>query len=623
MKPDDQRGRTDRTAEDLAQLTKAELSRIARKHHIHGRSRMTKEELVASLARDDPSAPEPTATTESIIEIPDLHPIDQSRVTDDAASDHDATARVAREPDIEIPVPMASSSAADTGAISVPPDDTPKDTGVSDPGPHERPTTPSARPPWSGLDRRPVGRARSDASTIGSLYRLDDVPTPAIGKVVFGLIVTYIVMNRLIADRFVLPLGTSIRLYEVVLVLVGFFWVLWMITEPHPMPYGMPGVTGLILVVVVGLAPFVHALSLNAYEANGAERGLFRMVVFVTLFLACYHIALRLKQAMTLLAIVIASTVGQAAFALYEFVTQQPVKLLDDLATSIGLIPDPLSVRLELDGVFHRTSGLYRAVTTAPHPIVLSSVIAVGVLLCGVWLLYTNRLRGRIWLGIAASLLLIGLPLANSRTGYVILVALAIPVAFLVIEKLPSLILWSIPLILAGAIAFAVSPETPRLLLNSFTDPGDDPNTVVRIERFQRLPELIDERPYLGAGYLTFDPQIQFFDNAYNLALVELGIIGLASVLMFFFSCLVRCWVGTIHASRREAMLPIAGVIGVLALLAGGATFDAWTFDQFFPTCLILIGLGLGRSAVILRRDNAEPVFARSVRAPDLEPARS
>jgi len=160
----------------------------------------------------------------------------------------------------------------------------------------------------------------------------------------------------------------------------------------------------------------------------------------------------------------------------------------------------------------------------------------------------------------------------------------------------------------AMAVAFAISPETPRLLLNSVTNPGEDQNTTVRLERFSRLPELMEDHPFIGAGYLTHDPEIQIFDNAYNKALVEFGVIGFAMLILFFLSALATTWRATSKAQHFEIVLPAVGVVAVLSLFAAGATFDAWTFDQFFPSAMILLGVGLGRSAVILHRDrSSEP----------------
>jgi len=231
-----------------------------------------------------------------------------------------------------------------------------------------------------------------------------------------------IVLIGLIPDRFVIPVGRSIRLYEVVLVLLAIAWVIWMIKAPHPFPSGLVGLFGLLLFAVVGLAPFIHAFTVSVYQANGAERGLFRLFIFSAMFLASFHLAFNTREGLRIVAWMIAATTFQAIFAIWEFVTQTPIAILDGLALSIGLIPDPKSVRGGFEGdVFQRLSGEIRAVATAPHPIVLSAVIALGVLVVGTWLLYTKRSRTQTWLMIAGGILILSLPVTNSRTAFVMI----------------------------------------------------------------------------------------------------------------------------------------------------------------------------------------------------------
>lgn len=431
----------------------------------------------------------------------------------------------------------------------------------------------------------------------------EGVPLDLIGRSVSVLVIMYVMMNRLISDRFVLPVGISIRLYEVVLVAAAVAWALWMLREPHPFPLGLPGLFGMLAFVLIGLAPFIHATTLSDFQANAAERGLFRLFILATLFIASFHLAFRVREGMRLLGWLVAATAMQAAFGIYEYVTAKPVVFLDAVATSIGLIPDPKSVRGEYEAVFQRLTGEIRAVATAPHPIVLSAVIAVGVLVVVTWLIYAGRRRTAGWVAVAGAIIALALPVTNSRTAFVILMAAAIPFIILHVEQLPKLLLWALPFLLVLGVAFAISPRTPRLLLNSITNPGEDQNTTVRIERFSRVPELVSERPVLGAGYLTHDTNIQLFDNAYNKAIIEFGIVGFAVVISFFLSALAWCWRATTRAGPREVVLPAVGVVAAISLFAAAATFDAWTFDQFFPTCLLLLGLGLGRSSVILHRE--------------------
>jgi O-antigen ligase len=454
----------------------------------------------------------------------------------------------------------------------------------------------------------------------GTWDALDDVPLDLLGRTVFVLIVVYLIMNRLIPDRFVLPLGISIRPYEIVLVLLGLAWVTWLVVEPKPFPVGLVGLLGAAVFAVIGVAPFLHALNVDRYQANGADRGIFRMFIFAALLLASFHIAFRVAAGMRLLGWVVAATVLQGAVALFEFVTARSVPLLEGLAPAVGLVLDPRGLRGAREVAYQRLTGDFRAVATAPHPIVLSAVIALAIMVVAMWLLHSDERRQQVWLAISAGILMLALPVANSRTGFVILGVAAVPLVVLGLTRASRIVFWSIPMMAALMASVVVSPSTPRLLLNSITNWGQDQNTTVRLARFSRIPELLDDRPFLGAGYLTHDPSIQIFDNAYNLWLIELGIIGLAVFLAFLVAAIVTCWRAARMATHAERMLPIAGVIGVLCLLIGGATFDAWTFDQFLPTALILVGLGLGRSAIILHRARAEDGAARPRARPDIRP---
>lgn len=424
--------------------------------------------------------------------------------------------------------------------------------------------------------------------------------------VVFWIIVVYLILNRLIADVYVLPVGMSIRPYELVLVLLLLAWVVWMVYQPTPLPSGSLGLVGLLMFAAMGAAPFLNGLDVTPFQANGAERGLFRLVVFTGLFLASYHIGFRLSRARALVGWVLGATAAQAALALYEFVTAKPVEALTSLALSLGLEFDAKGLRPEQLDIDRRVTGEIRAATTAPHPIVLSAIVAVGLLVAACWILYSHRGRARRGAVAALVLTTLALPLANSRTAFFILGISALPLLLLLVRSWPRLIPLTLGGLVAAAASFAVSPGTPRLILNSFTNPSQDENTQVRVERFALLPEMIERRPVLGAGYLSHDPAIQIFDNAYNLALVELGIVGLALVVLFFLTALNWCRKAFQRCTDpAEALVPLVGVIAGLALLAGGMTFDAWTFDQFLPTCLILLGVGSGRAVVILRRPDS------------------
>ena len=457
----------------------------------------------------------------------------------------------------------------------------------------------------TALADRPLVAATPESRSLG-----------VFGRVLFGLVIAYLILNRAIPDVYVLPIGVSLHVDEVLLAIALPTFVLTWVTEPRALPYGAVGFLGLAMIVALTWAPFIAGPTMTQFQANGAERGLFRMFLFVGLFLAGHHIAQNLDAGRRMLAWVVSITAVQALLAVWEFLIQEPLGFFASFAQGIGLQVDPRGIRGETIDIETRLTGELHAVTTAPISIVLSAVIAMATIIAIFWLIRSHDWRQRRWLGIALISLVLGLPAANSRTGFVIVAALAIPVVLMNLKHMPRLI----PLTLMGMVmlgaSFAVSPRTPRLLLNSLLEPGNDPNTTVRIERLSLVPELLGERPLLGAGFQTHDVSIQLFDNSYNLGLIEFGIVGLALVVVFLLAVANRCRHGVERSTDAQSVVVAAGLVGSLSLLIGSATFDAFAFDQFLPTTILLMGIGVGQAAAVLRPTSvgirAQPVLNRS-----------
>lgn len=431
-------------------------------------------------------------------------------------------------------------------------------------------------------------------------------------RLVLILITLYFVLNRMIPDTYVVPVGISIRAHEVVLSLLIVAWMVWAARSHRPMLYGSLGIVSLTLLTLLATAPFWAALTMNTYEVNGAERGLFRTFVFTGLFIATYQLAFRWQSAMYVLRLILITGTVQALLGVWEGIVRAPLPIFNTLARGLGLVIDPRNIRGSGDtGLFFRESGDIRAATTSPHPIVFSSVVVLGILILIAWLMYARTPSQRKWATIGLALNLAALPVSNSRTGFVMLIAILPVLVVLNAKRIPQMVPLGLILAVFLGMAVVMFPSSFRLILNSFTNASDDPNTQIRVERLELVPQLIEERPILGAGYLSFDPDIQVFDNAYNLALVELGMLGTAMLVMFFLVGINRCRQGAHFATDDEAIFPLAGFIAGLSLLVGGITFDAWTFDQFFPTCLALMALGCGRTHAIMNRLRLERVAAK------------
>ena len=141
--------------------------------------------------------------------------------------------------------------------------------------------------------------------------------------------------------------------------------------------------------------------------------------------------------------------------------------------------------------------------------------------------------------------------------------ALALVILFTRIRRLPS----TFPLLAAAAIAgFALivfSPRTPRLILNFLTGQQTDHNIDVRVSEFEVLPELLERRPLLGAGFSTHDPAVVIFDNGYITALVEFGIIGFAVLIGFLLVVVGRSFRLLARAPRADQPILLSGLLAV------------------------------------------------------------
>ncbi|MDH3500043.1 MAG: hypothetical protein OEM97_07975, partial [Acidimicrobiia bacterium] len=394
------------------------------------------------------------------------------------------------------------------------------------------------------------------------------------------------------------------RAGELILVIVGGVLVWRSLIEKAPMPRGAVALVGVALTAVVLAAPFINIASLSDFQAATYDQGIIRFMLMAILFVAAYHIGWDARKAMRLVYVVVFMTVVEGSIAIYETMTGRPSGLLGSIWTTVGFDVDPsaLSLRGETETLLLRLTGELRAAATAPHPLVLSAVLALGVLIALVVYFRADEPVTRRRAGIAALVQMAAAAATNSRTGFVMVIVIGVVIAVIYSYKTNELLQMSFVALFGIPVIFFVSPDTPRLLLNFFTGVRTDQNVDVRIERFAVLPDLIAEHPFIGAGYLTHDPGIQIFDNAYNLAVVELGFIGLGLMLAFIFTVLIRTLPTAFRHRRTDSGIVAMGAVAAISMLLGAATFDAWTFDQFLPTCVLLMGLGVARADALWDR---------------------
>jgi len=420
------------------------------------------------------------------------------------------------------------------------------------------------------------------------------------GRVVFLGLVLYLIFDRIIPDLYILPVGFSLKVSHVVAGLVILLLLWSMAVEMRPLPRGVAGLLGLLTLVVTLSGPFINASTLSLYEGDAADLGLVTVMLFTGLFAAAYYLGQRGTRPMKLIWVVIILTAIQTAVAGWEKWSGWLLTRDTTFLTLGFLVPDPALARGFVFGS-SRIGGGFRPVSTAPHPIVLSALSAVAILLLiGVYP-YVSRGRRR-WLFALLAPLMVGLVALETRTGIVIttvaaVAALAITAARKT-DKVLSLIV-SGGLLLAAAIA--AFPSSARNALNQFARVGSDPSLAARTEDADFVYEFMARRPLLGPGFMTHDPSLRIFDNSYYEALIEFGVIGFGIFLAFLVVVTFKPVLTLGRASDHDAPILVAGFTAGLSLLTAMALFDATKFTQFFPTILIVLGIGLGRTDVILR----------------------
>ena len=427
-----------------------------------------------------------------------------------------------------------------------------------------------------------------------------------IAGLVFALVITYLLASRLIADVFVVPVGMSLHPTDIVLGLLLLAWIVWLMTDRLPAPIGLASALGMAVVLVLLFAPFLNGANMSPFQADGAERGIVRGLLYAGLFIATYHLARDRGRAIRLLVAIVAVTVLQAAIAVQEILAGQPFVALGNLWQSLGLQSDPNATRTAADALQFRLTGELRAGATAPHPLVLVGILAAGIGICIAFYLHSSSRRVRLLLVNLIVLQLAGIGATNQRTAFVALTAVGLVVLFTQIDKLPTAMPLALAVAAGGVLVAIVSPRTPRLILNFVTGQQPDHNVAVRTSKYELFPELLGQRPLLGAGYQTGDPALVTFDNGYLTELVELGIVGFAIFVAFLLVVAGRSFGALASAPEADRPLLLSAVLALVAFLASMITFDAMSFVQFFPMVLMVLAIGLAR-ADELRRSRPQP----------------
>lgn len=261
-----------------------------------------------------------------------------------------------------------------------------------------------------------------------------------------------------------------------------------------------------------------------------------------------------------------------------------------DLAALIGKHLPLFSYNSSLAGIQQR-DGINRVPGTALHPIELGAVSAM-LLPLAIAMVMVDRDRPLWKRLLPLMLILVGVPLSVSRTGFV---ALAVAMLFFIPQLRVRRRLGLLAVLPFGLfLAFVAVPKIITTITSFFTGASTDPSVLSRTEDYSMVAGLVSQRPILGFGGGTYMPDNlqDVLDNAYLKWVIEFGYVGLAVLIVFYMLLPVAT---AITLRRRTAVEEYAVLAAAIGSGLAGAAVAAATFDAFsFPTQASAQGLLIG-----------------------------
>lgn len=292
-----------------------------------------------------------------------------------------------------------------------------------------------------------------------------------------------------------------------------------------------------------------------------------------------------------------------AVFGLVQFITGEAwVDRLDDLG---------IPLNSQIDAAQSR-EGFTRPAGTSIHPIEYGAVLCLMLPLAlnravGAEAHLTGRRRLTLWV---PPLLIVGaLSVSSSRSAVVGMVIGVLLVA--ATWSTAQRIMTAIGGVAIGVVVFLTVPGMAGSMLGLFSGISGDSGVTSRVDSYGLAFSYFSHNPVFGRGLGTFLPRYRIFDNQYLLTLVELGLAGVA--------CMVLVSAVTIGVGVRARRVVADPVIrqnlgGTTTAVAVGAItlafFDGFAFPMMPGLWFLMMGL-TGCLARIGKDPTPEPASAQ------------
>ena len=404
-----------------------------------------------------------------------------------------------------------------------------------------------------------------------------------------SFLTAYLVLLFCIESRLVLPgLGASGH-PATLLACAGFaWWIFYHAQRPVVLDRGrQPVRTAILLVLFAFLASYAAAMQRPLWELEGgtANIGLVAVLGVVGVGLLANDGISSFERFEQLVGRLVTLTGVMAALGIAQFLANDPLIRSLELPFLVPNAP--------LGGITER-SGFSRPFGTALHP------IEFGVVITTVLPVAIARARARTtaravgWLPVAAIGGAVMLSMSRSALvcGLIALLLLGMHWSARARRGLALGVLGVFPLVAVTV------PGMLGSLAGLFTTAAEDTSIASRTGSYPMAWEFFTTAPLFGRGYSTFVPAYRIFDNQYLLLLVEVGLVGLVTILGLIVTAVVCA-----EQARRRAADPAmrelaAGLVASIGAAAAGLAF----YDGFsFPTATGVLFASMGLAGALRR----------------------
>lgn len=413
------------------------------------------------------------------------------------------------------------------------------------------------------------------------------------------ILVVYVVLLLLVPSRLVVPGVGATGTLANILLLAGLVWysVSWLMRRIVPVPFTRLPRLALFGFAIAVLLSYIAAARRDSapLELSAADRGLIQLLTWVPLVLIATSVR-DYAHLDRVLRVFVRCCAVIAVLAIGEF-------LFKTSLTAWIVIPG-LSVNNEVELISR--GQFVRPTATAANTLELATVMTMALPFALQQAFHTQgRSLLRRWLPVG--LIILAAVMTVSRTSVIGLVV----VVLTLMPTWDAKRVWRTFAVLVPTLGMVklVLPGLGGTVIGLFTAmfEGGDSSTNSRTATSAGVSHYIAERPWTGRGYGTFLPLMyRYTDNQYLLALVEMGVVGVVSIVALYVTTLHCAGAGRrrfTDPARRETGQAFVAVAIVMLIVT--VTFDTLSFPMVAGASFMFMGLA-GAYLGMARQDQLE-----------------